>query len=52
LQEVLGGLMDLDPALWLHPRTDEHASQLRHVREFRETWKDYDWTADLMGPEP
>ncbi len=46
-QEIVGGLLELEPDAWLHPRADSFAAQQKRVLKFSEQWRDYDWTADL-----
>lgn len=42
-KEVIGGILDLDPLLWLRPRKDDFNHQSKKVIEFLKWWKAYDF---------
>ncbi len=46
-KEVIGGMMDLEPRLWLKPPLDSFETQKRKVLKLSEWWKPYDWTQKL-----
>ena len=47
LQEILGGILDLEPHLWRRPRRENFDQQKRKVLDFAADWKQYDFTASL-----
>ena len=47
-REVVGGLLDLDPRLWLKPRREEFDKQKAKVVKLSEWWAPYDWTQKLQ----
>jgi len=48
-KEVIGGIMELDPDLWISPEILPHSTQVEQVKALLETWKNYDWTTALDG---
>ena len=48
LQEILGGMLDLEPRRWRKPRMEKFEEQRKKVLEFSEWWKDYNWTDKIM----
>lgn len=46
-QEVVGGMLDLEPTLWRKPIQERFDSQRKKVLKFAEMWKPYDWTQRL-----
>lgn len=46
-REVIGGLLDLDPRLWLKPRREDFDKQKAKVLKLSEWWSPYDWTQKL-----
>ena len=42
--EIIGGMLDLEPRLWRHPRKESFESQRKKVIEFGAKWKDFDLT--------
>ena len=46
-REVVGGLLDLDPRLWLKPRREDFDKQKAKVTKLSEWWTPYDWTQKL-----
>ena len=46
-REVVGGLLDLSPRLWLKPRREEFDKQREKVVKLSEWWAPYDWTQKL-----
>ena len=43
-KEVIGGMMDLEPRLWLKPPKESFQQHKKKVLHFTESWKEYDWT--------
>ena len=48
-KEVVGGMLDVEPRLWLKPPRDNFESQKRKVLELSEWWKPYDWTQKIKN---
>eukprot|EP01120_Amphizonella_sp_Union-15-10_P009066 TRINITY_DN3363_c0_g1_i1.p1 TRINITY_DN3363_c0_g1~~TRINITY_DN3363_c0_g1_i1.p1 ORF type:complete len:261 (-),score=32.53 TRINITY_DN3363_c0_g1_i1:46-828(-) len=48
-EEVIGGILGLDPDLWISPRFLPYNQEVELVKEFLESWKKYDWTTELDG---
>lgn len=48
-QEVVGGMLDLEPRLWRKPHKEHFEEQRRKVLQVAELWKPYDWTRQLRG---
>ena len=46
-REVVGGLLDLTPRLWLKPRREDFDKQKAKVLQLSEWWAPYDWTQKL-----
>ena len=46
-KEVIGGLLDVDPILWLKPPPASHESQKKRVDILKALWEPYDWTKKL-----
>ena len=46
-REVVGGLLDLEPRLWLKPRRDDFEKQKAKVLQLSQWWEPYDWTQRL-----
>jgi len=46
-QEIVGGCLDVNPNLWLHPPRENFTLQKQKVLEFGNVWKDFDWTEQL-----
>ena len=46
-QEVVGGMMDLEPHLWRRPHKQNFDDQRRKVLQFGEWWKPFDWTQKI-----
>ena len=46
-KEVLGGMLDVEPRLWLKPHRDSFETQKEKVLRLSEWWKPYDWTQKL-----
>ena len=42
-QEVLGGILDLDPMIWRRPKTEDFSKQSKKVIEFSKWWKIHDF---------
>ena len=49
-RSVVGGMLDMPPRTWLHPRNEQFPEQKRAVLAFCERFKAYDWTARLAAP--
>ncbi len=46
-KEVIGGLIDADPVLWLKPPRDNYESQKKKATQLKDMWEPYDWTKKL-----
>ena len=46
-REVVGGLLDAEPRLWLKPPRENFEMQKQKVLRLSEWWKPYDWTQKL-----
>lgn len=46
-KEVIGGLLDVEPRLWLNPRYESFEQQQAKTLKLIEMWKPYDWTEKL-----
>ena len=46
-REVVGGLLDLSPRLWLKPRREDFDQQREKVVKLSEWWGPYDWTQKI-----
>jgi len=44
-QEILGGILDVDPQLWRRPRRENFDRQKQKVLNFAAKWKEHDFTA-------
>nr|CAD7265233.1 unnamed protein product [Timema shepardi] len=44
VQEIIGGMLDLDHQLWRKPRKDNFDSQRQKVVQFAQWWKPFDFT--------
>ena len=47
-REVVGGLMDLPPRLWLKPQREDFEKQKEKVLQLSQWWSPYDWTQRLQ----
>jgi hypothetical protein len=45
LQEIIGGMLDLDHSLWRKQRREHFDLQRKKVLQFAEWWRAYDFTA-------
>lgn len=43
-KEVIGGLIDAEPRLWLKPPFENFEQQKRKSLKIKEMWNPYDWT--------
>jgi len=43
-QEIIGGMLDLDPRLWRHPRREAFDDQKSRVLDFAQKWRKFDFT--------
>lgn len=50
-REVIGGLLDLNPRLWLKSRREDFEKQKAKVVKLSEWWSPYDWTQKLQQTE-
>lgn len=48
-KEVLGGLLDVEPRLWLKPPKENLENQKSKAAKFCSWWKPYDWTQKLKN---
>ncbi len=48
-KEVVGGMLDLEPRLWLKPPLDSFENQKRKNLKLSEWWQPYDWTQKLKN---
>ncbi|XP_003383183.1 PREDICTED: CWF19-like protein 2 [Amphimedon queenslandica] len=46
-KEVAGGMLDVEPRLWLKPHRESFERQKEKVLRFCEWWSPYDWTQKL-----
>ena len=46
-REVVGGLVDAEPRLWLKPHKESFEKQKQKVLKLSEWWRPYDWTQKL-----
>jgi hypothetical protein len=46
-QEILGGILDVDPQRWRKPRRENFDQQRKKVLDFAAMWKPYDFTSKL-----
>lgn len=46
-KEVVGGMLDSEPRLWLKQRHESFDEQKKKVLEFSKWWEPYDWTERL-----
>lgn len=50
-KEVIGGLIDAEPNLWLKPKYESFEQQIRKASKLKEKWNPYDWTKKLGSDE-
>lgn len=50
-REIVGGMLDLEPRLWLKFQHEKFDEQRKKVLEFTNWWKPYDWTERLKPQE-
>ena len=43
-QEIIGGMLDLEPRIWRHPKRESFESQKKRVLSFAAKWKKFDFT--------
>ncbi len=48
-KEVIGGMLDLEPRLWLKPPLDSFENQKSKTLNLSEWWQPYDWTQTLKN---
>lgn len=46
-KEVIGGLIDAEPRLWLKPRYESYEQRKQKALELTDMWKPYNWTETL-----
>jgi hypothetical protein len=44
-KETVGGILDLDPFMWMRPQKDDFSHQSKKVIEFQKWWKQYDFNS-------
>jgi hypothetical protein len=44
IPEIIGGMLDLEPRVWRHPRRESFEAQRKKVIEFGSKWKSFDFT--------
>ena len=49
IAEIIGGMLDLEPRLWRHPRRESFEDQRKKVIEFGSKWKSFDFTKGPGG---
>lgn len=42
-KEIIGGILDLDPLIWMRPRKESFSEQSKKVIEFLKWWKPFDF---------
>ena len=47
LDEVVGGMVDVEARLMRNPPTEQFQEQKMKVIKFANVWKEFDWTKDL-----
>ncbi|VDO96104.1 unnamed protein product [Soboliphyme baturini] len=48
-QEVVGGMLDLEPKLWLYPKRESFEDGLKKVSLLKEIWRKVDLTERLSA---
>lgn len=48
-KEVIGGLLDVEPRLWLKPPKENFENQKSKAQKFSDWWGPYDWTCKLKN---
>ena len=46
-KEVIGGMLECDPSLWLKPRKQGFEMEKQKTIDFAKKWEKYDWTKEL-----
>ncbi|RUS73566.1 hypothetical protein EGW08_018657 [Elysia chlorotica] len=46
-REIVGGMIDAEPALWRKPHKQSFEDQRQKVLKFEKMWRPFDWTQDL-----
>ena len=50
-QEVIAGMLQIDPDRWLRPHNESPIVIKQRVQDFLKWWQPYDWTQQLDGGE-
>ncbi|GAB6026896.1 hypothetical protein CHUAL_013541 [Chamberlinius hualienensis] len=50
-QEIIGGMLDLDPNAWRRPLHQQFEDQRKKVLQLSEWWQPYDWTKRLQDSD-
>ncbi|GAB6031764.1 hypothetical protein CHUAL_010173 [Chamberlinius hualienensis] len=50
-QEIIGGMLDLDPNAWRRPFHHQFEDQRKKVLQLSEWWQPYDWTKRLQDSD-
>ena len=48
-KEVIGGMLELEPAAWLRPKKQGFEAEKKRVLDFVPQWEKFDWTKQLEG---
>lgn len=48
LQEIIGGMLGLEPFIWTKPRKENFQTQKKKVLQFADWWKPFDWTQKIQ----
>eukprot|EP00123_Amoebidium_parasiticum_P014035 comp22290_c0_seq1/m.33049 comp22290_c0_seq1/g.33049 ORF comp22290_c0_seq1/g.33049 comp22290_c0_seq1/m.33049 type:complete len:737 (-) comp22290_c0_seq1:175-2385(-) len=46
-KEVAGGMMDVEPRMWMRPPNETFEQQKKKVTEFAGKWRPFDWTTTI-----
>lgn len=46
-KEIVGGMLDLEPRLWIRPPKESFGLHKKKVLKFSESWKKFDWTSKV-----
>lgn len=50
-KEIIAGMLELDPEIWMRPQDELPEVQEEHRKVFLKHWAPYDWTTELEGGE-
>jgi len=48
IQEVIGGMLELEPSSWLKPKRHGPDEEKKMLAEFTRQWDSFDWTKQLQ----